>query len=53
MAKGIRGKDIYKLKRVDDKSIIVILNSGRVLKFSAEMCDYYDCHLVAREIDNE
>ena len=50
MAKGIRGKDIYKIKRVDEKSIVVIMNNGRKLLFEATMVDYDDCELLAREL---
>lgn len=51
MAKGIRGKDIHKIKRIDEKSIVVIFNNGRKLMFKAEMVDYDDCELIAKEID--
>ena len=31
MAKGIRGKDVYKIKRLNEKSIVIIFNNGRKL----------------------
>lgn len=47
MSKGIKGKDIYKIKRLDEKRIVVIFNNGRELIFEATMIDYYDCALLA------
>ena len=51
MAKGIRGKDVYKIKRVNEKSIVIIFNNGRKLLFEATMVDYDDCELLAREME--
>lgn len=53
MAKGIRGKDIYKLKRIDDNTIIVEMKNGKKIKFVARMVGYDECALVSCEIDDE
>ena len=50
MAKGIKGELIYKIKRIDEKSIVVIFKDGRKLKFYAGMCDYDDCELFCEKI---
>ena len=50
MAKGIKGELIYKIKRLDEKSIVVIFKNGRELKFYAGMCSYDDCELFSEEI---
>ena len=39
-----------KIKRIDEKSIVVIFKDGRNLKFYAGMCDYDDCELFSEEI---
>lgn len=49
MSKGIKGKDIYKIKRLDERRIVVIFNNGRELIFKATMVDYDDCELIAYE----
>ena len=51
VAKGIKGKDVYKIKRVNEKSIVIIFNNGGKLLFEATMVDYDDCELLAREIE--
>ena len=50
MAKGIKGELIHKIKRLDEKSIVVIFKDGRKLKFYAGMCDYDDCELFCEKI---
>ena len=40
MAKGIKGERIKVIKRDSEKSMIVYLNNGRKLKFTAKY-DYY------------
>ena len=50
MGRGINGKDIYKIKRINEKSIVVIFNNGKRLKFYAAMVDYDNCELLAKEI---
>ena len=53
MAKGIRGKDIYKVKRIDDKTLDVIMNNGNIVRFVARMCDYDDCDMSSEFIRKE
>ena len=50
MSKGIKGKDINKVKRIDDKTIDVIMNDGDIIRFTATMCDYDDCNLTSKLI---
>ena len=48
MAKGIKGERIKAIKRDSEKSIIVYLNNGRKLKFTAKY-DYYGVPRTCRE----
>ena len=50
MVKGIKGELIHKVKRLDEKSIVVIFKDGRKLRFYAGMCDYDDWELFSEEI---
>lgn len=47
ISKGIKGSDIYKVKRLSDNVVAVILNNGDQIVFEAKMCDYEECKLVS------
>ena len=53
MSKGIKGNRIEKVVQTDDNSLMIYLKSGNQLKFFAGMCDYDDCKLYCKHINNQ